>query len=677
MQVLEKFSATEMLKMSTTDLQGMLSGEFILIFPDGEIQTNAKETIYSSYFWDLIREFPETQLSIKHHVGKLLNGAYLGNNTHLKLLGEVVCWSIMDTYQGKEWPTKDHLALRSYQVSNTLYNAMVFMTEKHVVSMDILDLIEIQDQPRVRTAIDTVNPDNITDCYEVIGDVLKKDPAVAHNPLAKAVRANLVKFGQVLQCIGPRGYVTDIDSHIFHTPILRGFVQGLRGFYDSLIESRSAAKSLFFSAEPLKDAEYSARKLQLVNMIIENLHPGDCGSTAYMRWTIRDKEYGHDGRVTRNTDLEYFDGKYYLDEEKGTYKVLRKWDKHLIGKSLKFRSPVAGCAHPDPYGICETCFGDLAYSIVDKTNLGHVCSAAMNQQSSQNVLSVKHYDNSASVEMIEILDIYKGYIKASTDGASYLLDPRLKDFDVKLVVSSSDVPGITDIMNVERVTELVLSHVSEIDTITMVVSQGDVEIPPIPIEVSIDRRKASFTHELMQHIKEVGWNLDERNNYVIDMSEWDFSQNVMTLPLRHYNMSDHAKAITSVIESSKSKSKERAIQSSPEEAMKEIYDLVNSKLNVNVALLEVIVLGIMVISVDHRNYNVPKAGEPKGLGVTALTLPARSLSAAMAYEDQTPTLMNPASFFPENRPSSILDVAFKPKEVMEDEKIPWNYNLMR
>lgn len=674
---LQRYSAQKLLLVSTEEIKEKVHGNFILVFPDGEVVTKAREVLYSSYLWDILREFPETPISIKHHVGNAFNNGYLGGQTHLKMLSEIVCWSIMESYKGREHPTKDYLAQRTYELNNNLYNAMVTETEKYAPSLDILDLLEIQDQPLVRAAIDTVAPDTIGACYDVITDALKKDESLAHNPLAKAVRAGLVKHGQVLQCIGPRGYVTDIDSHIFHTPILRGFVEGLRGFYDSLIESRSAAKSLFFSAEPLKDAEYSARKLQLVNMVIENIHPGDCGSREYMNWTIRPEEYTPDGHLLRRCDLEHFEGKYYADETTGKLKTLRSWDKHLIGKSLKFRSAVAGCAHPDPYGICETCFGELALSIVSETNLGHLCSAAMNQQSSQNVLSVKHYDNSASVETIQILDIYKGYIKASTDGASYMLDPRLRDFNVQLVISSNNVPGITDIMNVERVQELVLSHVSEIDQLTMVVSQGDLVVPPFPIDVSIDRRKASFTHDMMQHIKEVGWNLDDRNNYVIDMSEWDFTKNMMTLPLRHYNMSDHAKAITSVIESSKSKSKERAIMASPEEAMKEIYDLVNSKLNVNVALLEVIVLGIMVVSVDGRNYNVPKAGETRGLGVTSMTLPARTLSAAMAFEEQTPTLMNTSSFFPENRPSSVLDVAFKPMEVMEDEKIPWNFNLMR
>lgn len=681
--VLNRYNAESMLTNTTDQLKAKLRGKFILVFPDGEIETTGKETIYSSYAWDAVRRYPKTKLSKKFHVTDILKGERLGNSTHLKLLSEVICWGVMEAYRGDpNGPTKMELAELTYDLTNVMYNDFVRDFDEHVVSIDILDFIEIMEFPTVKAANESVTPITISQTYDVIKYALKKEPALANNPISIATRAGLVREGQVLQSLGPVGFITDIDSFMFNQPILRSFAQGLRKFHDSLILSRDASRSHFFATEPLKDAEYSARKLQIVNMIIENLHPGDCGSRHYLRWRIRDAVYNDKGKEIRKADLKLLDGKIYLDEDTGTYKVLRPWDKHLLGKEIKMRSPVAGCNHPDPYGICETCFGDLSNSIVSKTNLGHLCSASMNAKASQLVMSVKHYVGNAEVDAIVVPPEYKKFLEVSEDGSSWRLHHELEGKNIKLVVAAADVPGITDIMNVEKVSDLLMSHISEIDTVGLLYTQDlgngkEIEQFIFPIPVAVDRRKASMSFDFMEHIREYRPTFNERGNFVFDLSAWDPSKNMLSLPLRQFNMSDHAKAITAAIESSKAKQKERAIMSSPEVAVEAVYDLVNSRLDVNLALLEVIVLGTMVVSVEDRNYNVPKGGETKGLGVTAVTIPNRSMSGAMAYEKHVETMMTPSSFFRENRPSSPLDVCFKPFEVMEDEKIPWDYNSMR
>lgn len=675
---LNKYSARKMLAKSTDELKKLLVGEFILVFPDGEVTTNARETIYSSYAWDALRLYPKAQISKHHHIKTILGDKRVGNSTHLKLLSNVIPWTVMKAYEKEATPTKDDLAKLTYDITNNMYNDFVQEYERHVVSINILDFIQILKDPAVKAANEAVTADTIPQCYEVINHALLKNPALENNPISKATRSGLVKHGQVLQCLGPVGYITDIDSHLFLSPILRSFTQGVRKFHDSLILSRDAARSHFFATEPLKDAEYSARKLQIVNMIIERLHPGDCGSTDYLKWRLRDAEFNDRGKQIRKCDLDMFDGKYYLDEDTGAYKVLRPWDRHLLGKQLKFRSPIAGCRHPDPYGICETCFGDLAHSIVSETNLGHLCSASMNAKGSQLVMSVKHFVGSAEVESIQVAQEYQGFLGVSPDGSSYRINKRWQDQSLKLVVGAADLPGITDVMNVEKVNDLVLAHVAEMENIGfMYPVQGEVDDRFIIIPVAIDRRKASFSHDFMEHIRATSWTFNAKGNFVFDLSEWDTSKDILTLPLRQFNMSDHAKAITAAIESSKAKQKQRATMSSAEVALESVYDLVNSKLDVNVALLEVIVLGTMVVSVEDRNYNVPKSGDTKGLGVTAVTIPMRSFAGAMAYEKHVETMMTPSSFFPENRPSSVLDVCFKPYEVMQDEKIPWDWDKMR
>jgi hypothetical protein len=95
-----------------------------------------------------------------------------------------------------------------------------------------------------------------------------------------------------------------------------------------------------------------------------------------------------------------------------------------------------------------------------------------------------------------------------------------------------------------------------------------------------------------------------------------------------------------------------------------LFELVNSKLNVNIALLEVIIYAAMVKNAAEGDYGLARNSPNRTLGVSKQTLVNRSLSAAYAYEKQTMTLSDPASFFNKNRPDSIFDVFVAPRETV-------------
>jgi hypothetical protein len=71
------------------------------------------------------------------------------------------------------------------------------------------------------------------------------------------------------------------------------------------------------------------------------------------------------------------------------------------------------------------------------------------------------------------------------------------------------------------------------------------------------------------------------------------------------------------------------------------------------------------VSADDRDYRLPKPWTNKGLGVTSLTIPNRSLSAAMAFQDHKAVLSSPSNFSHRNRPSHPMDVLICPQEVVD------------
>lgn len=119
-----------------------------------------------------------------------------------------------------------------------------------------------------------------------------------------------------------------------------------------------------------------------------------------------------------------------------------------------------------------------------------------------------------------------------------------------------------------------------------------------------------------------------------------------------------------MIESSVKALTDRENACSPTVTLVELFELVNSKLTVNLAVLEIILYSAMVVSIEEGDYRLPKSWTEKGLGVAGMTIPNRSLSAAMAYEDHRKTICSPKSFFSQGRASHPMDVFLCPAEVM-------------
>lgn len=662
---MERVRARDLVKLEMPVLWEILKGRFILEFDDGEIETNWRATLYSAYGWAFHREFPETPLLRCHHVDSVMGDTRLNSKTHLELLGNSM-FSTYDRYVELGQPVSmDYLTRRVYQLTNEMYNELTYKLEEYVTSIDIVDFHAILKNREVAHANATVTEDqeSIDTTYRAIHHALETDPTLIRNPVALAVRSKIVDKNQVNQCVGPLGIRTDIDSMMFKKPILTGYARGIRSFHDSLIESRSAAKSLSFSKTPLQDAEYFSRRLQLMCQIVQNLHHTDCGSTNYMLWQVQGPKTDHRGVQISNGDLGLIQGKWYMDDD-GKLKLVRKGDKHLIGRTLKLRT-VLDCAHEDPYGVCSTCFGELSLSVPDRTNLGHMCGTSMTQKSSQSVLSVKHLDGSAAIDPV-VLDSFEAqYLKVAGDDNSYLFGERIRGKNVKMVISCDEAPNITDVTRAQSVEQLIITRISELSSIKVIIDKGDL-IDDVEIGVAVGRRLGSLTYPMLKHIREKGWTNDAKGNYVIDLEGYDHSQPFLSLPLKHINMSDHSKDIAAMLESSVSQMYERDKLVSPHALCGEIYAHVNSKLSVNLAVLEVVLLGAMIRSADDRDYGLPKPWTQRGVGVMSLSMANRSMAAAMAFEDHRDLLVNPMSYVLHNRPDHPMDGILMPQILNPD-----------
>ncbi len=667
---MSKIQAYKLLPFTPDELWDKLEGNFVLVFDQEEIHTNHREVIYSSYVWEFLRRYPQTPFKISHHVSSVIRNGELGADSLIDLINRVF-WDVYDTYFMQYEDKRvllDELSLLVYQITNKLYNDLSVRLEPYVTSLDITDFIALTKDPVIEQAMLKAEPSEagIVSVNELIQKQIKEAPEHRHNPLAIAIRTGIARMGQALQCLGPRGFVTDVDSHIFSEPIMTGYVHGIRSLYGSAIESRSASKALMNTTKPLQDSEYFSRRQQLVCMNVRNLHMCDCGSKHYLHWHVRGKRYEGTTKVS-DGDLATIAGKYYLDEATNTLKVVKTTDTHLVGTTIKLRSITAGCQHPDPNGVCEVCFGELALALPINSNLGHSVCVTMTSVLAQLILSTKHYDSSSVVEGIVLKPIEKKYLTSEINGNSYYLSEKLKGKKVKLYILVDDAKGLPDLRLFEDTRIFNLERMSQFDTVMISVEDKNGVIETTSLSVMVNGRKSSLTTDMLTHIKATGYPIvkDARDGkYEFDMTNWDYSKPVFVLPMRHFNMSQHQSEIARMLEATAEEMEKRSNSVSPVAMLMEFHDLVNKRLNVNLSVLDAIIYSSMVVSVDEPNYDLPKPWTTSGLGVLRSLLGNRSLSAMMGYQGHRQTFTDPGSFVIKNRLDHSFDSIFMPLECL-------------
>lgn len=663
---MKQIKARTLLNYTIDELWNSLIGEFKLEFDDGTvIDTNYKETLYSFYFWTFHINYPNTPLLPTHHVSCVLSGnRCITGKTHVKLLKNIY-WDVVDTYKAHTHIERDPFTRMIYQITNLLYNDLPPRIEEHMLTLDALDFVNMVTHPKMEKILDSVTEERSTvdKAQKDIMEILQNDESVNDNALARCVRYGSVQSNQVLQCVGPRGFVTEVDSAVLGKPVTRSFTQGMRSIYNLAAESRSAAKSLYYSEKPLQDSEYFARKLQLLTMSVERLHYCDCGSKKFLYWRVNEPVDGYKG------DLPNLVGKYYLLENEpddAPLKVVKATDTHLIGKTIKLRS-VLYCQHPDSGGVCEVCFGEMAYNVNQYGNLGHNCSASFTSVISQMVLSTKHYDASAKSESIHLAGESLKYFCTDKNQLFYKLRKEVSKLKPKIRVNQKEVLGVQFLERAEDVKDLSLNSVSSLTNITLILTEPSGAEILVGIDLLNDQNKKRpmFSHDFLDYIKRYGWTVDN-NCLTFDLSMWDYNKAVMKFPEMERNYVAYQDEIRRLIEPKQAEALYRRDHIPPTELLRAMFDLINHKQSANISLMEIVIYALCTSDPENGYYGLSRNVETPRLGDLSNCVKHRSLSAAYAFEYQNTTIMDPSSFYVYDRPDSILDVFITPDKVMAE-----------
>lgn len=660
---MSKYKIRELIHKRPEEILERFEKRFEIEFDDGEIlQVTRKRTFASSFYWRIFLDFPEVAITKECHFSHILGPKLLQSSSHSKLASNIFKM-IASHYEFVTAEQRELIQLHVQTATNDLYTALREHSGEHLQTIHLMDCIELMYHPKIWDASmnSPATPRGVEESYKVTGDVINTDKSVANNGMVKAVRSGAVKINQVCQSIAVRGFPKEVNGRIYRHLARSNYLFGINNLYEFAADSRGSAEHLSATESPLQDSEYFSRRLQLQTCVLERIHHADCGTTKTVPFFVRPA-----GRVEatdewRNSDLKYLVGKYYVDPISGGLKVLKETDKHLEGTTIQMRS-VLTCEHPDAHGVCQVCFGQLSNNHSRWANLGVVSATTIVSKVSQKTLSTKHHISSGQGSGIVFSDDLRMYFRRGAKNTDYVLQPDVVKWKPKLIVARDDALGLVDVVNSEDISMFNPERITGFEKIRIIyTSPRDGAAGSDTLKLEQGKRQASMSYQLLEYVREHGYTTDERNNFVIDLSKWDPEKVIFTLPDIQVSFSAHGNAIAELIESKFENLAERSTEDAPIRVMTQVYDMVTSKLDVNIAPIEAVIYSIQQASVN--NFGMGRGHDTACLGIGKSLIWNRSMGTAVSFQEWAPLLINPDSY-QRKGVDTMMDVFVCPKEFL-------------
>lgn len=187
------------------------------------------------------------------------------------------------------------------------------------------------------------------------------------------------------------GTKPDGQGGVFPTSINHSFINGgLKTPEEICIESSVGRIAQILQKGNVGESGAFARRLGLNNQDTKiHYNPKySCDTKNFEAITIKN-----------STILDMYDMRYYRVHPRGIdMKLDATKDRHLIGRTLYFRSPMTCASAARGHGICYKCYGDLAYINKD-INAGQIAAELLSSIYTQILLSAKHLLESKVIDM--------------------------------------------------------------------------------------------------------------------------------------------------------------------------------------------------------------------------------------------------------------------------------------
>ena len=551
---------------------------------------------------------------------------------------------------------REYYELLEYIQNNEIMNYVEFIS-----NTSMADMLEVDNDPRLRKAkqnlIDGPSPAKVNKVYDAVREIMFDPKINKHNYVAKSYVSAIASPKQQDQCWGTRGYPADLDGKIFTRCIVPSYFEGIDNVADMALESRGAVTALYFSGTAIQASETFSKKLQLTASIIKDLEYHDCGTTEGLPMYVRPS--GVTNGEKHNGDLFYIKSMYYkMRQEDTEWKLITK-DSDIEGKNIILRTALS-CKSHDANNVCYKCYGKISLKMPVSFNLGNWAATQMTEQVNQSLLSTKHYIVSADGKVYILTeDELKLFILKNNSLFLNVGDMR-KFKSIHMLVSEEEASGLKD-LNSSAV--LIPSRISALKNIILELVDKDDKKHVYTLNMNRTGGTAVFNNRFLNHIKNSEVEYDG-TNYKINLKGWKKQAPFAFIPDAVYDYRKLASNIASCVESLKSPHGTKILTSG--ELLMTLHDVVNTKLSVHMSALATIAKSLSVVSMQELDLRVNQ-----GVNSDVCTLYRRirsSVATSWAVGDSKKAFALARDSEDSNTSDHRLNVLFRPKEIMEDER---------
>lgn len=647
--------AAKVMNVSPTDLWTKVRGRHLEIeFINGNILMSATELIISNYILNISRLFGV--IPLKEHT---INNYYKN---------DVLCpASFVDAYNGILWhcvdelniaddPVKIYTIVKAILVSNnTLYNDLVCNTSEHIVAIDLLDFINLAEDPvllgmRAESTAAGDTPDSTAIALDKGGEYLMGNNALDRSSsIAWHCRRSLVKLGQALQACMLRGYLHDIDKSRIEKPIIANLTEGL-SLTDYALLSRESSITMATGNGDIQKVSVEGRKMSYVAGNKSRIIAGDCGTTELIPW-----------KVTKSDGTALYQTWFHTDDNKNLRIYTPADAKKYENQTIHRRSPLT-CKLPNRKHTCSKCFGVLSQSIPHNRNVGVTIAKYIAAIFVQGTLSTKHYVASMG-SGVNVLDAGTAvYFKMKNDAIYLKKKPGIKKLE--LIFKQEALHDIQAVLNVKDVHSITMSRITSI-------GEGVIHITKTQKEdsgtfyVNEGKNKSMLSYSMADHIRRNPELLTTRGGeYHIDITDFDKSEPVFIRAAKMVNLSDSSGKIIAALE--------RAASVKSNEAFSKAYGimdtlewlivLMSSTWGISASAVELLFSAYITDTDTHLL--------PRGLTDTKHRklhelIRNRSLSAWFLFDRSTEAFTQPGPLLAGRRMNGPLDVIVAPEAVLK------------
>lgn len=643
-------------KLDPIDVLHTLKGGLNINFEDNVVvYLKKKEIVLSRYYWEILFRYPECKIDSSYIVSNFYKNNLYSSDTHIDFL-YYINKNLLEQYVkivDNKAEVMGEIHSLIHDTTEILYNELANELKEYTTSIDVVDMLEIQMKKEILDSMERVKQEMTAESVKAASDiftkVLKEDESLRDNPFVLAYLSGAINAGQAQNMLSVGGFKTDSNGKIFPYPVSSSFMLGMENMYEVIVESRTAVKALYLSTRAIQSTETLAKELQLLAMYVERVHINDdCQSDNYVEWFITDDK----------KDLENLQGSYYLNENSNKLEVITDKHKHLANSKIKLRNPI-GCKHWDKHGICGICFGDLSYQISSTSNIGHYSGVNITGPTTQLSLKTKHHNDSASAEAVVLDHIAQLFFTIKNKNTYHF---KKLNFDnmlsAELIAPQEFLHGIKDINN-DNIEKIDIFKVTKIPYVDLVITKTDNSTSVYRINILLGNRYGVFSSKMLKFILDTdSYEIVEGNKYRIDITKLKENTPVFILPEIEYNYLSLALDLKALL-------RKVTLRDNPHIFLSKLYNMVNSKLKINLTYISILVRALMVEDLKTRNYDLP-SGKKSNMAIAKMTdvIRGRSLSNSLVLGYAGKTMTSAFSFIPDNRPNSVLDVLFKPKEAI-------------